>query len=226
MTASDFVNCSRTQSLVAQPDTSSTAAGISTPIFSICRITPSPLWALANVWNECEAAWESNNHARARGRSAAMTRRDDLPDTASTWRAAPGRTRGMGSRRRLRASARLHASCKRYTALVDGCRHVDVELLLGGLGAEERPGRLHLVPDRLEVVGVLSLGVVDGAELPQHPEVVGLAPGGGPEGGPPVELERPPAQVLAVEHRLGVDQQLVEALERQRGRQHRVLDVE
>src|SRR5690349_23785299 len=46
MTASDFVNCSRTQSLVAHPDTSSTAAGIRTPIFIICRIKPPPLWTL------------------------------------------------------------------------------------------------------------------------------------------------------------------------------------
>src|ERR1700687_3839762 len=38
--ASDFVNCSRAQSLVAHPDTSSTAPGIIAPISIICRIRP------------------------------------------------------------------------------------------------------------------------------------------------------------------------------------------
>src|SRR6476661_132994 len=114
MTASDFVNCSRTQSLVAQPDTSSTAAGISTPIFIICRITPPPLWALANVWNECEAAWESNNHA-----SPGPARGHDAPGLVfQMWRLLGGREpRRPGSEwppGRRAISSRLHDPCNRY----------------------------------------------------------------------------------------------------------------
>src|SRR5581483_6150785 len=156
MTASDFVNCSRTQSLVAQPDTSRTAAGISTPIFIICRISPSPLWTLANVWERMRSRL-GEQQPRQPGR---------LPGPAPTGglfqmrpllggRVVAGAGAG-GLGLQALDSSRLHGPCNRYTprplaglpwppaSLVDGGGHVDVELLLRRLGPQQRPGRPHL----------------------------------------------------------------------------------
>src|SRR5581483_1233645 len=155
-------------------------------------ISPSPLWTLANVWERMRSRL-GEQQPRQPGR---------LPGPAPTGglfqmrpllggRVVAGAGAG-GLGLQALDSSRLHGPCNRYTprplaglpwppaSLVDGGGHVDVELLLRRLGPQQRPGRPHLVADRLEVVGVLALGVVDRAELPEHPQIVGLAPGGGP----------------------------------------------
>src|SRR5574338_251671 len=115
MTASDFVNCSRTQSLVAHPDTSSTAAGISTPIFIICRISPSPLWTLANVWERMRSRFREQQPRQPGGLPGPYAPGGLL----QVWLLLGGRAgSGWGSAGRdLQAddSSRLHGPCNRYT---------------------------------------------------------------------------------------------------------------
>ena len=76
------------------------------------------------------------------------------------------------------------------------------------------------------MIAVLPLGVVDRAEFPQHLQVVRLAAGQRADEGTAVAGQRAPAEVLAVEHGLRLHELLVEAMQRQARRQHRVLDVE
>ena len=100
-----------------------------------------------------------------------------------------------------------------YSSFRSGARH-------------RRRGRREQVLDLALVLAVLPVGVVDLVELPDHPDEVGLPvqqlPGHDAGG----LGQRRHAQVLAGQHRLGLDQLLVEPVQRQPGRQHRVLHVE
>src|SRR5262245_44823809 len=104
-------------------------------------------------------------------------------------------------------------------------RVMDVEGALDDwLGAGSREA--DLVANRLMVVGKLAAGIVNRAELPQHPYEVRL-PARQQLGRVPERVaQRSKTQMLAVEDLLRLHQLVVEAVEGQRRGEHCVLHVE
>ena len=84
----------------------------------------------------------------------------------------------------------------------------------------------HRVLQRLEVIVVLPLARIDASELPEHAEEVRLTAQREPQGERCRGAESSNAEVLAVQHGLGLHQLLVETVERQSRGEDRVLDVE
>jgi hypothetical protein len=105
-------------------------------------------------------------------------------------------------------------------------RDMDEQVLLAGDHGRLRGGLRKPVADLLQVLGELPVGVVDLAELPDHPGEVGLPVGDLPRDDPRGLGQRRHPEVLAGQHRLRLDQLLVEAVQRQPRGQHRVLHVE
>src|SRR5437868_15034367 len=84
----------------------------------------------------------------------------------------------------------------------------------------------HRVLQRLEVIVVLPLARIDASELPEHAEEVRLTAQREPQGERCRGAKSSNAEVLAVQHGLGLHQLLVETVERQSRGEDRVLDVE
>jgi drug/metabolite transporter (DMT)-like permease len=99
---------------------------------------------------------------------------EDGPPYARSAR-YPARGRGERSCQELQ----LLRPSRRAGAMGSGLplrRDVNVELLPVGRFDRVLSGRRELVGDRLKVIGVLAVGVVDLVEFPDHPDEVGLAP--------------------------------------------------
>jgi hypothetical protein len=99
-------------------------------------------------------------------------------------------------------------------------------LAVGRRDRRRRHGLRHQVPGLLLVLGVLPVRVVDIVELPDHLREVGLAAQQLAADDSSGLGERRHAEVLPGEHRLRLDQFLVELPQRQPGGQHGVLHVE
>src|SRR5207237_439968 len=107
-----------------------------------------------------------------------------------------------------------------------GRPEVDEEIPGVGWRNAGRLRRTHRVLQRLEVIAVLPVARVDASKLPEHADEVRLTAQREPQGEPRRGAERGDAEVLAVQHGLGLHQLLVEALQRQAGGEDRVLHVE
>src|SRR3989442_240919 len=90
-------------------------------------------------------------------------------------------------------------------------RRPEVDEEIPGMGRRNagRLRRAHRVLQRLEVIAVLPVARVDASEFPEHADEVRLTAQREPQGEPRRGAERGDAEVLAVQHGLGLHQLLV-----------------
>jgi predicted Fe-Mo cluster-binding NifX family protein len=189
-------------------------------------------------WREHDVGWDAAHESGTEGAHHARVARflkDNGVQTVVAHHMGDGMSRMLLT---MGLEVRLGASGDARTAAVTAAgrrllcptgqpgRHVH-EQLAGVrrqrvLGGRERK----LVCHRTGVIGQLPIRVVDAGELPDHPQEVRLTTEQVPSRDARGLRQRGDPEVLARQHRLGLHQLFVEPVQRQRGGQHGVLDVE